>query len=66
MIRKTLIEIKRRMQYLVGDPEYNCVDFMPEDGTLRWNSEDNTTERYDALRDRWVDIMVDYKGFSIP
>ena len=54
------------MQYLTGDPEYVCVPYMPEDGIVRWNDEIKSCERYDALRDKWVNILVDYKGFSIP
>lgn len=66
VIRSTLIEIKHRIQYLTGDPEYNCVPYMPVDGVVRWNDDIKSCERYDALRDKWVNILVDYKGFSIP
>ena len=66
MIRKALIEIKTRIQYLSGDPEYNCVPFMPEDGSVRWNEQTNSCEMYDALYDEWVDILTDYAGFPVP
>ena len=66
MIRKALIQIRHRMQYLTGDPEYICVPFMPEDGSRRWNNETNTVEEYDALRDKWVDMNTDYAGFPVP
>ena len=66
MIRKILIKIKRRMQYLTGDPEFITFPILPEDGIRRWNDEKNTVEEWDALYDKWVDIHRDYAGFPVP
>ena len=64
MIRRILIMIKFRMQYLTGDTDMYIR--RPEDGMRRWNHEKNTVEEYDALRDKWVDMHTDYSGFPVP
>ena len=64
MIRKILIAIRQRLEFLTGDPEYSYWEILPEDGTSRYNHEKEVFEKYDAFFDRWVKIRD--RTFPVP
>lgn len=65
-IRECAICIRNRMAYLAGESPAIYFANAPEDGSVRWNNNKNTIERYDALYAEWVDIGLDYAGFPVP
>lgn len=64
MIRSNLINIKNRIKYLAGHP--SPVIGYAQDGAMRWNNDKNTTEEYDGLWEKWIDLNEDYAGFPVP